>query len=42
MGKDEAGKKKWKKNKSYMNQYINTRTSFINNHIVQLALYKRL
>jgi hypothetical protein len=26
----------------YMNQYINTRTSFINNHIVQLALYKRL
>jgi hypothetical protein len=26
----------------YMNQYTNTRTSFINNHIVQLALYKRL
>lgn len=26
----------------YMNQYISTRTSFVNNHIVQLALYKRL
>jgi hypothetical protein len=26
----------------YMNQYINTRTSFVNNHIVQLAVYKRL
>ena len=26
----------------YMNQYTNTRTSFINNHILQLALYKRL
>ncbi len=26
----------------YMNQYSNTRTSFVNNHIVQLALYKRL
>lgn len=26
----------------YMNQYSNTRTSFINNHIVQLAVYKRL
>lgn len=26
----------------YMNQYTNTRTSFINNHIVQLAVYKRL
>ena len=26
----------------YMNQYISTRTSFINNHIGQLALYKRL
>lgn len=26
----------------YLNQYINTRTSFINNHIVQLAVYKRL
>lgn len=26
----------------YMNQYISTRTSFINSHIVQLALYKRL
>ncbi|HZH97215.1 MAG TPA: DUF2490 domain-containing protein [Flavisolibacter sp.] len=26
----------------YMNQYISTRTAFINNHIVQLALYKRL
>jgi hypothetical protein len=26
----------------YMNQYTSTRTSFINNHIAQLALYKRL
>lgn len=26
----------------YMNQYINTRTSFTNNHILQLAVYKRL
>jgi hypothetical protein len=26
----------------YMNQYINTRTAFTNNHIVQIALYKRL
>jgi hypothetical protein len=26
----------------YMNQYTNTRTSFVNNHIVQLAVYKRL
>lgn len=26
----------------YMNQYSNTRTSFINNHILQLAVYKRL
>jgi hypothetical protein len=26
----------------YMNQYISTRSSFTNNHIVQLALYKRL
>lgn len=26
----------------YMNQYINTRTSFINNHIAQLAIYNRL
>lgn len=26
----------------YLNQYINTRSSFINNHLVQLALYKRL
>jgi hypothetical protein len=26
----------------YMNQYTSTRTSFINNHIVQLAVYKRL
>jgi hypothetical protein len=26
----------------YMNQYISTRTNFINNHIAQLALYKRL
>ena len=26
----------------YMNQYTSTRTSFINNHIAQIALYKRL
>lgn len=26
----------------YMNQYSNTRTSFVNNHIAQLAVYKRL
>lgn len=26
----------------YMNQYTNTRTSFVNNHILQLAVYKRL
>jgi hypothetical protein len=26
----------------YMNQYSNTRTSFVNNHILQLAVYKRL
>lgn len=26
----------------YMNQYTSTRTGFINNHIAQLALYKRL
>lgn len=26
----------------YMNQYTTTRTSFTNNHIVQLAIYKRL
>jgi hypothetical protein len=26
----------------YMNQYSNTRTSFTNNHIAQLAVYKRL
>jgi hypothetical protein len=26
----------------YMNQYTNTRTSFVNNHIVQLAVYTRL
>lgn len=26
----------------YMNQYTVTRTSFVNNHIVQLAVYKRL
>lgn len=26
----------------YMNQYTTTRTSFTNNHIVQLAVYKRL
>jgi hypothetical protein len=26
----------------YLNQYISTRNSFVNNHIVQLALYKRL
>jgi hypothetical protein len=26
----------------YMNQYTSTRTSFINNHIVQIAVYKRL
>ncbi len=26
----------------YMNQYTSTRSSFINNHIVQLAIYKRL
>jgi hypothetical protein len=26
----------------YMNQYTSTRTSFVNNHIVQLAIYKRL
>ncbi|NTS39729.1 DUF2490 domain-containing protein [Flavisolibacter sp. BT320] len=26
----------------YMNQYSNTRTAFVNNHILQLAVYKRL
>jgi len=26
----------------YMNQYTSTRTSFINNHIAQIAVYKRL
>lgn len=26
----------------YMNQYTSTRTSFINNHIAQVAVYKRL
>ena len=26
----------------YLNQYSNTRTSFVNNHIIQLAFYKRL
>lgn len=26
----------------YMNQYTSTRTSFVNNHIAQLAVYKRL
>lgn len=26
----------------YMNQYTNTRSSFINNHIAQIAVYKRL
>ena len=26
----------------YMNQYTSTRSSFVNNHIVQLAVYKRL
>lgn len=26
----------------YMNQYINTATGFTNNHIIQLAVYKRL
>jgi hypothetical protein len=26
----------------YMNQYVSTRTSFTNNHIAQLAIYKRL
>ena len=26
----------------YMNQYINTASSFVNNHIVQVAVYKRL
>jgi len=26
----------------YMNQYISTRTSFVNNHIAQIAVYKRL
>ncbi len=26
----------------YLNQYLATRTSFVNNHVVQLALYKRL
>lgn len=26
----------------YMNQYVKNRTSFVNNHIVQLAFYKRL
>jgi hypothetical protein len=26
----------------YLNQYTNTRNSFINNHVIQLAVYKRL
>ena len=26
----------------YMNQYVKTKTAFINNHIIQLAVYKRL
>lgn len=26
----------------YMNQYISTRTAFVNNHIAQVAIYKRL
>ena len=26
----------------YLNQYTNTRTSFVNNHVAQVAVYKRL
>jgi hypothetical protein len=36
MGKDEAGKKKWKKNKSYMNQYITDAASSIRYHDAEI------